>query len=66
MPIERCGPEIVSPVTAMRPSYPDSSPPMMLNKVDLPQPDGPITARNSPGATVNDTLSSAVSAPSAV
>src|SRR5271154_6227497 len=33
---------------------------MMLNKVDLPQPDGPITARNSPGATVNDTLSSAV------
>src|ERR1700724_3163565 len=32
---------------------------MMLNKVDLPQPDGPITARNSPGATVNDTLSSA-------
>ena len=25
---------------------------MMLNRVDLPQPDGPITARNSPGATV--------------
>src|SRR5580693_1620582 len=38
---------------------------MMLNKVDLPQPDGPITARNSPGATVNDTLSSAVT-PSSV
>src|SRR5580704_677138 len=39
---------------------------MMLNKVDLPQPDGPITAKNSPGATSNDTLSSAVSSPSAV
>src|SRR5579864_823840 len=39
---------------------------MMLNKVDLPQPDGPITARNSPGATVNETLSSAVMLPSAV
>src|SRR5258708_3274272 len=38
----------------------------MLNKVDLPQPDGPITARNSPGATVNDTLSSAVTPSSAV
>src|SRR5580700_2794151 len=39
---------------------------MMLNKVDLPQPDGPITAKNSPGATVNDTLSMAVTPPSAV
>ncbi len=25
---------------------------MTLNRVDLPQPDGPITARNSPGAHV--------------
>src|SRR3984885_12465627 len=32
----------------------------MFNKVDLPQPDGPITAKNSPGATSNVTLSSAV------
>ena len=39
---------------------------MMLNKVDLPQPDGPITARNSPGATVNDTLSRAVTPSSAL
>src|ERR1700728_1273632 len=39
---------------------------MMLHKVDLPQPDGPITARNSLGATVNDTLSSAVTPSSAV
>ena len=34
---------------------------MMLNSVDLPQPDGPITPRNSPGATVSETLSTAVS-----
>ena len=33
---------------------------MMLNNVDLPQPDGPITARNSPGVTLNETSSSAV------
>src|ERR1700677_3979 len=39
---------------------------MMLNKVDLPQPDGPITARNSPGATSNETSSRAVMSPSAV
>ncbi len=39
---------------------------MMLNKVDLPQPDGPITARNSPGATLNETLSTATSVPSGV
>ena len=39
---------------------------MMLNNVDLPQPDGPITARNSPGVTLNDTPSTAVSTPSGV
>src|ERR1700730_3473026 len=39
---------------------------MMLNSVDLPQPEGPITARNSPGATVNDTLSRAVTPSSAL
>src|SRR5262245_61773542 len=41
-------------------------PPIMLNRVDLPQPDGPITARNSPGATVNDMRSTATSGPSGV
>src|SRR4051794_9309995 len=39
---------------------------MMLNKVDLPQPDGPITPTNSPGATDSDTLSSAMTTPSGV
>src|ERR1044072_2483596 len=37
---------------------------MMLNRVDLPQPDGPITARNSPGATSNEMWSTAVMGPS--
>ena len=36
-----------------------SSPPMMLNRVDLPQPDGPMTETNSPGATSNETSSTA-------
>src|SRR5215467_3694573 len=39
---------------------------MMLNRVDLPQPDGPITARNSPGETVNDMRSTATRGPSGV
>src|SRR5262249_2839233 len=38
----------------------------MLNNVDFPHPDGPITPRNSPGATVSERLSTAVSAPSGV
>src|SRR5262249_46664847 len=38
----------------------------MLNSVDLPQPDGPITARNSPGATVKEMRSTATSGPSGV
>src|SRR5215510_9867746 len=39
---------------------------MMLNNVDLPQPDGPITPKNSPGLTDSDTSSTAVSTPSGV
>ena len=39
---------------------------MMLNRVDLPQPDGPITARNSPGATSNEMWSTAVTTLSGV
>src|SRR5262245_37226693 len=38
----------------------------MLNSVDLPQPDGPISETNSPGATSNETSSTAVTPPSAV
>src|ERR1700688_4636855 len=36
----------------------------MLNKVDLPQPDGPMIDTNSPGAIENDTSSTAVITPS--
>src|ERR1700722_4397555 len=39
---------------------------MMLNRVDLPQPDGPITARNAPGATVKEMWSTATIGPSGV
>src|ERR1700722_8523108 len=39
---------------------------MTLKRVDLPQPDGPMTARNSPGATLNDMWSTATIGPSAV
>src|SRR5579872_6976373 len=39
---------------------------MMLNSVDFPQPDGPITDRNSPGTTLNETWSTAVRTPSCV
>src|SRR5215510_5394638 len=39
---------------------------MMLNRVDLPQPEGPITPRNSPGATESETPSTAVTTPSGV
>src|SRR4051794_19268146 len=39
---------------------------MMLNSVDFPQPEGPITDRNSPGATASETWSTAVTLPSAV
>ena len=35
-----------------------SSPQIKESNVDLPHPDGPTTARNSPGATVNDILES--------
>ena len=33
---------------------------MTLNSVDLPQPDGPITDKNSPGLTLNETSSTAM------
>ena len=55
MPTDLCGPRTASPATVTPPSSLSSNPPMTLNSVDLPQPDGPITARNSPGATLNDT-----------
>src|SRR6266404_4135596 len=39
---------------------------MILNSVDLPQPDGPIMETNSPGAMEKEMSSTAVIAPSLV
>src|SRR5665647_3473746 len=39
---------------------------MTLNRVDLPQPEGPITEKNSPGLTLKETSSTAVTGPSGV
>src|SRR5690242_14810282 len=66
MPIDLCGPEIVSPATETMPSCWPSRPPMTLKSVDLPHPDGPMTDRNSPGWTLSETLSTAVIGPSGV
>ena len=48
-----------SPASDTSPSVGESSPAMMLSSVDFPQPDGPITATNSPGLTVKSTPRSA-------
>src|SRR5215475_4567883 len=66
MPIAGCGPRTVSPPTVTAPLYQSSKPPMILNNVDLPHPEGPITARNSPGRTLSETRSTAISGPSGV
>ena len=66
IPIAECGPDTVSPAMLTRPSWPPIKPPIMLNKVDLPQPDGPITERNSPVRTVKEMRSTAATSPSAV
>src|ERR1700755_1413153 len=48
-----------SPARDTSPSVGVSRPAMMLSSVDLPQPDGPITATNSPGVIVKSTPRSA-------
>src|SRR6476646_3922706 len=53
MPNAGCVPDTVCPSTATRPSKLPARPPMMLNSVDLPQPEGPISETNSPCATEN-------------
>jgi hypothetical protein len=55
IPIAACGPDTRSPATLTLPSKPSIRPPMTLNRVDLPQPEGPIRDTNSPGATVKET-----------
>ncbi len=48
-----------SPASDTSPSVGVSSPATMLSSVDFPQPDGPITATNSPGVIVKSTPRSA-------
>jgi hypothetical protein len=52
-----------SPKNRTRPRVAGKSPVTMLNRVVLPAPLAPITARRSPAATENETFSIAVSAP---
>src|SRR5215469_3958811 len=52
-----------SPAKLMLPWLGFSTPVMRLNKVDLPAPFGPITARTSPSSTCIDTWSTATRPP---
>ena len=45
-----------TPSSATVPASQSSSPAMQLSRVDLPTPDSPTMATNSPGATVSETL----------
>src|SRR5205085_784705 len=56
-------PAMFSPLNRMRPAVGRSTPVRQLNKVLLPAPFGPMTARISPGSTSNETLLSAVKPP---
>ena len=40
-----------APLMRISPSVTDSSPAIMLSRVDLPQPDGPTSTRKSPSST---------------
>ena len=55
---------ISRPPATILPSVGRSSPPIRDSSVDLPQPDGPMIATNSPGAMLNDTPRRAVTATS--
>ena len=57
MPVTGC------PPTDTVPSLARSRPATMVSVVDLPHPDGPTTAQNSPGSTVMVTSRRAVNAP---
>ncbi len=66
MPKPRCSGGSVSmrrSSSQMPPPVAGSSPARQFSVVDLPQPDGPSKAMNSPRRTVRDTSLSAVTAP---
>src|SRR3990172_7813229 len=49
--MDRCGPLTVSPATVSSPPVAGIKPPMILSRVDLPQPEGPMMEKNSPART---------------
>ncbi len=49
------------PATTTRPASGRSSVAATASRLDLPEPEGPATATSSPGATLSDTSSRAVS-----
>src|SRR5690606_13170064 len=57
------GPEIVLPATSTVPVEAWTRPPIMLSRVDLPQPLGPMRQTISPFMTSSETLSSVLTAP---
>src|SRR5689334_6660625 len=58
-PISRRGPVMGMPFSSASPSLCGSSPARILSRVDLPHPDGPTTAMNSPSAIAKEMLLSA-------
>src|SRR5262245_6033271 len=57
--MSRRGPVIGMPFKSASPSVCGKSPARILSRVDLPQPDGPTTAMNSPSAIEKEMLLSA-------
>ena len=55
-------PMMLSPAITTSPDVGLSSPARMCIRVDLPEPDGPMTATSSPGRTTSETPRSASTA----
>src|SRR5215467_8920189 len=65
-PMSRRGPMIGVPWSFTSPRLAGSNPARIFRSVDLPQPEGPTTATNSPSATVKSMPSSATTVPRGV
>ncbi len=59
MPLIFSGPVTGAPSTMMRPRLGMRSPVVSFMKVDLPQPDGPTMAMNSPSPSLSEMSSTA-------
>ena len=62
-PMSFRGPAMVVPRKCASPAEAGRMPDRILSSVDLPQPDGPTTATNSPSPTENEMSSSADTVP---